>query len=210
METHALNVAQAIKDFEPKKDKNGETMNDEEWDALANDERNLLEKRRRGRFATIQVPQPVQEAGESEEDFEDRVAEAKAERAKVVQRNIRLLRVAALRDKYPHAIFYKCFTYKDIYHHANKIVDLLDEGVVPQATSRFARLAKFVGRFIPRNTTLSRSFSVKTDDGKKTVRGKRDTMDPKLGIVDLDGDGRANAVVRLSNAEWKVEDMRCI
>ena len=49
-----------------------------------------------------------------------------------------------------------------------------------------------------------------TDDGKKTVRGKRDTMDPKLGIVDLDGDGRANAVVRLSNAEWKVEDMRCI
>ena len=58
METHALNVAQAIKDFEPKKDKNGETMNDEEWDALANDERNLLEKRRRGRFATIQVPKP--------------------------------------------------------------------------------------------------------------------------------------------------------
>ena len=80
LETHALNVAQAIKDFEPKKDKNGETMNDEEWDALANDERNLLEKRRRGRFATIQVPKPVQEAGEGEEDFEDRVAEAKAER----------------------------------------------------------------------------------------------------------------------------------
>ena len=206
METHALNVAQAITDFEPKKNKNGETMTDEEWDELAKDERNLLEKRRRGRFATIQVPKPVQEAGESKEDFEDRVAEAKKERAKVVQRNIRLLRVAALRDKYPHAIFYKCFNYKDVYHHANKIMDVLDEGVVPQATGRLARLAKFLGRFMPRNSSLARSFSVETDDGQKMVRGKRDTLDPTLGIVDLDGDGRANAVVRLSDAQWKVQE----
>ena len=59
---------------------------------------------------------------------------------------------------------------------------------------------------MPRNSSLARSFSVETDDGQKMVRGKRDTLDPTLGIVDLDGDGRANAVVRLSDAQWKVQE----